>query len=125
MGDLISFEGRINRGTFWKYTLLLAIGYIISAFFWAGSIDSVTGEVSGGMMFIAIIIWLALFPFSVSISVRRWHDLDKSGWWMFISLVPFVGALYAFVMTGFVAGTDGPNSYGPPQGQYEVQRAAV
>ena len=49
----------------------------------------------------------------LSFSVRRWHDLGKSGWWVFISLIPILGGLYALVMQGFVAGEPGPNQYGP------------
>lgn len=118
MGDLFSFEGRINRGTLWKYIILLIIGYVIASFFWAASIDTFTGEPGGFMMILAILIWLAMIPLNLSMCVRRWHDLDKSGWWILIGLVPFIGGLYSFVMLGFVAGTDGRNSYGAPQGQY-------
>ena len=59
---------------------------------------------------------LALIVISLrelSISVRRWHDLNKSGWWVFISLIPIVGGLYALVMQGFVPGDQGDNSFGP------------
>lgn len=125
MGDLISFEGRINRGTFWKYFVVLLIGYVIASIFWVGSIDTFTGSPGGGMMFIAIVIWLALIPLNLSITVRRWHDLNKSGWWILVGFVPFIGALYSFVMLGFVAGTDGPNSYGYPEGHYGVQQATA
>lgn len=112
MGEMFKFDGRIGRGTYWKYYVILLVGYLISAFFWAASIDSITGEPRGGMMMLAILVWLALIPLSLSASIRRWHDLDKSGWWMLISLVPFIGVLYAFVMTGFIAGDNGPNRYG-------------
>lgn len=112
MGDLFKFDGRINRGTYWKYTIFVVVGYLIAAFLWAASADSFTGEPGGIMMMLAVVVWLALLPLSLSISIRRWHDLNKSGWWIFISLVPFVGGLYALVMTGFVAGTPGQNQYG-------------
>lgn len=124
MGELFSFEGRINRGTFWKYYAILLVGYVLAAFLWAASIDTYTGEPSGGMMLLAVVVWLALLPISLSMNIRRWHDLDKSGWWMLIVLVPFIGALYAFIMTGFVAGTPGPNSYGYPHGHHGVASTA-
>ena len=48
----------------------------------------------------------------ISVGVRRLHDLDKSGWWLLVWLVPILGALlliYWFVQ----AGTHGANRFGP------------
>lgn len=124
MGDLIKFDGRIGRGTYWKYTAILFVGYMIASFFWFSSLNEYTGEPSGGSMFIAVIIWLAMLPISFSAGIRRWHDHDKSGWWMLISLVPLIGPIYAFVMCGFVAGTPGSNTYGAPEGHYATHQVA-
>jgi len=77
---------------------------------------------------------------ALSVSVRRWHDLDKSGWWALTGLVGYarllfpgvtigqvivlllmaIIALYALGMQGFVPGDDGPNEYGdaPEEGQW-------
>ncbi len=60
-----------------------------------------------GLIFL-LIIWPAL-----AISVKRWHDRDKSGWWVLIGLVPLIGGLWALIETGFLPGTEGDNQYGP------------
>ena len=116
MGDLIRFDGRMNRGTYWKYTLGMVAAYFVAMLLWVGSADEYTGEPGGVLMFLGVVVWLAMIPISISANIRRWHDHNKSGWWMFISLVPFIGGLYALVMCLFVSGTPGPNTYGPPQG---------
>ncbi len=120
MGDFIKFDGRIGRGTYWKYVAILFVGYMVAGFAYGSSVDTYTGEASGGGLALAAIIWLALLPVSFSANIRRWHDHGKSGWWMLISLVPFIGALYSLVMLGFVAGTPGPNAYGSPEGSAPV-----
>jgi uncharacterized membrane protein YhaH (DUF805 family) len=60
---------------------------------------------------------LAMYPLviwvSLAISVKRWHDLDKSGWWWLINFVPCIGPLWAFIETGCLRGTLGDNDYGP------------
>ncbi|MDK1017721.1 MAG: DUF805 domain-containing protein, partial [Actinomycetota bacterium] len=44
---------------------------------------------------------------------KRWHDRDKSGWWMLIAFVPIIGGLWAFIETGLLQGTESDNQYGP------------
>ena len=46
------------------------------------------------------------------VSVKRWHDRDRSGWWVLLNLLPVIGWLWALVDNGFVRGTRGPNRYG-------------
>ena len=56
---------------------------------------------------------LAMFLPSLAAGVRRLHDLDKSGWWYLLVLIPIIGALvllYFFVQKG----TAGANRFGPP-----------
>lgn len=55
---------------------------------------------------------LALIWPSLAIQAKRWHDQDRSAWWILIGLVPFVGGLIALVMCGFIQGTPGPNRFG-------------
>ena len=68
------------------------------------------------------IIGLALAAFGLltvipglAVMVRRLHDTDRSGWWFWISLIPWIGAIILLV---FLAseGTRGYNQYGPPAG---------
>jgi uncharacterized membrane protein YhaH (DUF805 family) len=45
--------------------------------------------------------------------VKRYHDRNKSGWWILIVFVPVIGGLWYFIECGFLRGTPGPNTYGP------------
>lgn len=93
---LFSFKGRINRAKFW---LLLLIPLLIL-------IGSITIDLLRGILII-LWIWTVL-----AIHVKRWHDLDKSGWWVLVEFVPIIG-FWALVELGFLKGTDGPNRFGP------------
>lgn len=64
---------------------------------------------------ILIFLPLSLYLFSVrvAINVKRWHDLNKSGWWQLIELIPIIGSIWTVVKLGFLKGTDGPNRFGP------------
>lgn len=58
--------------------------------------------------------WIGL-----AILVKRWHDRDKSGFMVFILLIPVIGFLWTLIEVGFLPGTVGPNRYG--QDQLDVQ----
>jgi uncharacterized membrane protein YhaH (DUF805 family) len=64
-------------------------------------------------MIMGLLALVILWP-SLAVSVKRWHDVDKSGWWVLIGLVPAIGGLIALVFNGFIAGTPGPNRFGSP-----------
>jgi uncharacterized membrane protein YhaH (DUF805 family) len=50
------------------------------------------------------------------VTVRRLHDIDRSGWWIFINLIPLIGAIVLLVFA-LSEGTPGNNRYGPsPKG---------
>lgn len=81
-----------------------------------GAIGSET--LSSIAMGIFIIAMLPFIWFSLALQVKRWHDRNKSGFWVFIGLVPYIGSIWQFVECGCLRGTDGPNRYGedPLQG---------
>ena len=54
---------------------------------------------------------LVLFWSLIAIQVKRWHDRDKSGWWIFINIIPFIG-FWALIENGFLRGTEGKNRFG-------------
>jgi uncharacterized membrane protein YhaH (DUF805 family) len=102
---LFSFEGRISRKTYWKLFLVLNVGIIITTI-----IDfATTGQQIGitQLLFILMILWPSL-----AIHVKRWHDRDKSGLWVLINIIPFLGPIWALVENGFLPGTEGGNRYG-------------
>jgi len=102
---LFDFNGRINRGKFW---LGMVVIYVVPWIFWmiALAVNSAVIYTLLGLVYL-LIIWPAL-----AISVKRWHDRDKSGWWVLIAFVPLIGWLWALIETGFLEGTSGDNQYG-------------
>lgn len=111
MGDidwqhlLFQFDGRINRAKFWSGVGALVVGYIV--IFALFAIDSSALRALLGIAYLGL-IWPSL-----AISIKRWHDRDKSGWWVLIGIIPIIGGIWALVETGFLEGTSGPNQYGP------------
>ena len=56
---------------------------------------------------------LLAIPVGISIAIRRWHDLNQSGFLVLLGLIPFVG-LITLIIQLFFPGTKGPNKYGGP-----------
>ncbi len=48
---------------------------------------------------------------SLATQVKRWHDLDRTGWMVLINFIPFLGLLVAVIYLGFIKGTAGPNRF--------------
>tara|TARA_B100001115_G_C15819544_1_gene407311 strand:- start:487 stop:747 length:261 start_codon:yes stop_codon:yes gene_type:complete len=78
------------------------------------SLDILTGtfdEVAGAGPFTAIFVIAIIVP-SIAVTIRRLHDLDRTGWWYLISIVPLVGPLVLLIFL-CLPGTDGNNRFGP------------
>lgn len=119
---LTSFSGRLNRQPFWLGLVLvivveLVVFYAVSSLFGTFTPTDVPGAY--GMQFspigwvIMAILYIAVLWAGLALQIKRWHDRDKSGWWVLISLVPLVGAIWVIVECGFLAGTPGQNRFGP------------
>lgn len=102
---LFSFNGRIPRKTYWLWGVLALLGAAagISMLLRIAGVSETTTE----MLVQLLVVWPA-----VAVSVKRWHDRNKSGWWVLINLIPVVGALWTLVENGFLRGTPGPNRFG-------------
>jgi uncharacterized membrane protein YhaH (DUF805 family) len=105
---LFSFEGRVPRRVYWGVTL--AITFI---FFAATSIVFAVFDEGSGLLTIALLLLcIPIIWISLAIQIKRWHDRDKSGYWMFINIIPYIGSIWAFIEIGCLRGTVGPNTYG-------------
>ena len=106
-----NFNGRARRKEYWMFILavillLLAIGIV-------GGVLSVISDTLGGLVYgIMGLVYLALLIPGLAVTVRRLHDTNKSGWFILVSLIPFVGAIYLFYLE-ILEGDKGPNQYGP------------
>ncbi len=78
------------------------------------SVDPVTGMPVGVGYWIGILVLTAVMIWpTICIYGKRFHDRDKSAWWVLISLVPIVGFIWILVECGLLQGTEGPNRFGP------------
>ena len=103
---LFDFNGRINRGKFW-------LGIVVV---WAAVLILVTiaAVINSTIIWLLVaVVYIGTIWVGLALSIKRWHDRDKSGWWIFIGLVPLVGPLWSLIETGFLEGTKGDNQYGP------------
>jgi uncharacterized membrane protein YhaH (DUF805 family) len=103
---LFGFEGRINRGKFW---LGWAVIWVFLFVTYGIALATESGFLIG---LVGLLNLLAIWP-ALAIQIKRWHDRDKSGWWVLIGLIPLIGPIWVLVECGFLPGTVGPNQYGP------------
>jgi uncharacterized membrane protein YhaH (DUF805 family) len=109
-GDWYVSRGRITRRTYWLFYFLP----IVAASVVAAVIDSVIGSNDGaGYGIVSALVALATLVPSISSTVTRLHDRDHSAWWLLFGLIPLVGGILLLIQTGFLPGTEGPNTYGP------------
>jgi len=112
---LFSFEGRVGRGAYWGLVVVSVVLFGgLGAFSVMSALNSPDPAAAGGGVSVAMMIASLLFLWpALAIQAKRWHDVDKSAWWILINLVPAVGGLVALVFNGFIAGTPGTNRFGP------------
>lgn len=96
-------HGRIPRWKWWAINVMM----FVLRMGMAGMHEAEVVPTAVVFVVAAGALWITLMA-----QIRRWHDLGQSGFWCLINFVPCVGPIYAFVMLGFFAGTDGPNEYG-------------
>lgn len=97
-----TFSGRASRSEYWWFYL-----FFILVIFALASLISIS-EIFG--MIYGLFILFSFIP-TIAVGVRRLHDTDKSGWWILIGLVPFVGLLLIYFLA--IAGTLDDNRFGP------------
>jgi uncharacterized membrane protein YhaH (DUF805 family) len=101
--NIFTYQGRASRSAYWWFALFSVIFLIVAAILMA--VLKSFGEV------IDVIGYIGLVLTSLSLTVRRLHDTDRSGFWYFIAFVPFVGGIVLLVFT-LLDGTPGPNRFG-------------
>ena len=111
--NYVGFSGRARRKEYWMFTLFNLIILIVLSI-----VDRFTGTLnpSAGIGLLSGIYSLAVILPSIAVAVRRLHDTSRTGWWMLLVFVPFVGGLILLVFM-LLDSTPGENQYGPnPKG---------
>jgi len=111
------FSGRSRRKEYWMFTLGVLLVYVFLGTLLAiGGGFARTGDSgpSGLTMLVFglfAIVALGVFIPSIAVQVRRYHDQDKSGWFVLLGLIPYIGGLIALIFM-CLPGTRGPNRFG-------------
>ena len=96
------FDGRDRRSEYWYFVLfngIVSLGL--------GMVDAFTG-----IGFLNYVYSLAVIIPGIAVSIRRLHDTGRSGWWLLVGLIPFIGWIILIVF--FVQDSDPyDNQYGP------------
>jgi len=96
--NLTNFKGRASRTEYWSFIVVIILAQIVLGWLPLG--------------FISLILILPLIFFvPLSVAVRRLHDINRSGWWLLLSLIPILGWL-ALIIMSLMASNPGENDYG-------------
>lgn len=104
------FSGRSRRKEYWLFLLGVIIVAVVLGFI--EGLVGLNGMVGGVYGPLTTILLLAIIIPGIAVQVRRFHDQDKSGWFVLLGLIPFVGGLIVLVFM-CLEGTRGPNRFGP------------
>lgn len=106
LSKFADFSGRARRREYWTFALvncLIAMLLLI--------LGLAFGEDSPASNIMVTIFYLIMLVPNLSVSVRRLHDIGKSGWYMFLSLIPLIGGLILLVWA-LMDSESGENQYG-------------
>lgn len=87
-GDIINFNGKMSRHDFWSATIVMAAVNII--------LLAICGYINS--MLLWYIYDLFFLIATLSASVRRLHDINKSGAYVLLNLIPLVGQVILLIM---------------------------
>jgi uncharacterized membrane protein YhaH (DUF805 family) len=103
--NYVTFSGRTSRSAYWYWVLFGVLVAMVS-----GILDTAISPLAEPAP-IGAVTSLILFLPGLAVSVRRLHDLDRTGWWILIAFT-IVGIILLLVWD-CMKGTIGPNRYGP------------
>ena len=100
--NIFVFDGKSSRADFWWPWLINAILAVVII----AIIQSITGHpiddiynwkdlgIASARNVVSFLAWLATW----TVTVRRLHDTDRSGWWILIQFIPVIGGIWLFVL---------------------------
>jgi uncharacterized membrane protein YhaH (DUF805 family) len=103
--NYVNFSGRAARSEFWYWALFAALASL------AGELIDLALFTSSTFTPVQTLVNLALFLPGLAVSVRRLHDLDRTGWWLL--LIFTVIGIIVLLVWDCMRGTVGPNRFGP------------
>ena len=117
------FSGRSRRNEYWMFVLFYLLVAVVLGLL--GGLLGGFGESGPNVSILAplFLLILVLFIPSLAVQVRRFHDQDKSGWFVLLTFIPYIGGIITLVFM-CIEGTRGSNRFGPdpkdPSGAQEL-----
>jgi uncharacterized membrane protein YhaH (DUF805 family) len=102
------FTGRARRKEFWMFTLFNMI-FIVAAMILDNVFKTTLEELPYGLFYFLYV--LVIFIPGLAVSVRRLHDIGKSGWMLLVAIIPIIGAIWLLVLM-VTDSNSGQNQYG-------------
>jgi len=116
--SIFSFTGRIGRLRYLAYNtgvnllLFAAMIPIVGTTALMGSGEPDMSAMGGIGAIVMILVYIATFVVTIMFGKRRLNDLNRSGWFILLMIIPIINlALIIYIV--FFGGTDGDNNYGP------------
>ncbi len=106
----LSPQGRVNRQRFWLGGLLLFLVYI-AAFILYGILSAIGSLLGIAGIFLIIVVAVGFSIGGIMLQIKRAHDRNHSGWYILLTMIPFIGILFTIELL-FFGGTAGANGYG-------------
>lgn len=101
--NYFTIDGRARRTAYWipwliNFAVMLILPLIEGMLY--------------GMPVLSLLYWLAIIIPVITVTIRRLHDTGKSGWWVFIILIPIIGGIVLIIFM-VLDSQPGPNRFGP------------
>jgi len=103
--NYFNFKTRAPRSEYWYWVLFTTLGSIVF-----GVLDTYIFPTSASGVLAPLFTLATIIP-GFAVSIRRLHDIDRTGWW-FLLVFTLIGAVVLFVWACF-KGTTGSNRFGP------------
>ena len=117
--NYITFSGRARRTEYWGFVLINFIAGVV-----LGTIATIRGEETFGLFRVLSLLYslFVLLP-GISVGVRRLHDTNRSGGWIFINFIPVIGFIW-FIVLMFLDSDLEENQYGKNPKIEEIEATA-
>jgi uncharacterized membrane protein YhaH (DUF805 family) len=105
---MFTYAGRASRSAYWWFALFQLVAWvgvlILALIFAAVHVEAIS-------ILLYVVAAIGSFLVGLSLTIRRLHDQDKSGFFYLVAFIPFIGGIWLLVLT-LQAGTPGPNRFG-------------
>jgi len=109
----VDCAGRMSRKMYWVFGVfgLFIFTILATVFLYFATAAMGLGRELSFYISLSIIFIATLWPF-LSVTIKRLHDIDLTGWFSLIALVPYINLLFV-LLVGLVPGNKATNKYGP------------